>query len=487
MKKLSEIVKQLISTQVVGATDVMISSIEFDSRKVSDGTLFVAFTGTQVDGHSFIDTAIEKGAMAILCEKMPENCFPGIAYIQVGNTREALALVASYYYGHPSRELRLVGVTGTNGKTSIATLLYSVFRKLGYKTGLLSTVANYVDDIKYTATHTTPDSMAINHLLKEMVEVGCDYCFMEVSSHAIDQYRTTGLDFDGGIFTNLTRDHLDYHGSFAEYRDVKKRFFDQLGANAFAITNKDDKNGLIMVQNTKAKVKTYAIKSMADYKSAIIERHFNGMLLTLDGAELWVAFAGDFNASNLLAVYAGAVLLGQRKEDVLVQMSTLEPVDGRFETIRSNGGVNVIVDYAHTPDALKNVLETIAKIRTGKEVVYTVVGAGGNRDKGKRPLMAREALMNSDQVFFTSDNPRFEEPDTIIRDMMVGMSNEDLAKSIAITDRFQAIKTVIMMAKDGDVILIAGKGHEDYQDVKGVKHHFDDREVVRELFNTLNK
>ncbi len=487
MKKLADILKEINALEVIGAQDVNIASLEFDSRKVAAGAMFVAFSGTQFDGHAYIDASIEKGAVAILCEVLPASVQKHISYIKVENTREALALIASFMFDHPSRELTLVGVTGTNGKTSIATLLYNLTNKLGYKAGLLSTVANYINEMRFEATHTTPDSIAINHLMRQMVDAGCDYCFMEVSSHAIDQARTAGLDFNGGIFTNLTRDHLDYHGSFAEYRDAKKKFFDQLSKSAFALVNKDDKNGMVMVQNSNARRLTYALRTMADYQCSIIERHFNGMLLNFSGTECWVGFAGDFNASNLLAVYGAAMELGHSHEEVMVQMSTLKSVDGRFETIRSSSGINAIVDYAHTPDALTNVLETIDQIRTGTETVFTVVGAGGNRDKGKRPLMAKEALLKSDQVIFTSDNPRFEEPDEIIKDMMADLTPEDHAKSLAITDRYQGIKTAIAMAKPGDVILVAGKGHEDYQDVKGTKHHFDDREVIKELFEILKK
>ncbi len=480
---LSELLNDLKPTSIVGSTDIDITGVNIDSRRIKDGHLFVAMKGTQVDGHQFIPKAIQLGAKAVLCEDMPAEKAKGVCYIQVPSTEDAVGPVATAFYGHPSRKLKLVGVTGTNGKTTIATLLYNMFTRLGYKCGLLSTVCNYVVDEAIPADHTTPDPIELNALLARMVEAGCSYAFMECSSHAIAQKRIGGLTFAGGLFTNLTRDHLDYHKTFENYRDAKKAFFDNLPKEAFAVTNADDKNGMVMVQNTKAKVKTYSTRTMADFKGRIIECHFEGMYLDIDGHEVGVHFIGKFNVSNLLAVYAAAVLLGQKPEDVLVTLSTLHSVNGRLEPIHAPEGYTAIIDYAHTPDALENVLAAIHEVLDGKGHVITVCGAGGNRDKGKRPLMAQEAVKQSDKVIITSDNPRFEEPQDIINDMLAGLNAQQMKKVITIVDRREAIRTACMMAQKGDVILIAGKGHENYQDVKGVKHHFDDHEVVKEMFN----
>ena len=481
--KLSELLKYVKPTCIVGNEDIDITGVNIDSRKIEKGHLFVAMKGTQTDGHQFIPKALELGASAILCEDMPEEKAEGITYIQVSSTEGAVGPVATVFYGEPSQKLKLVGVTGTNGKTTIATLLYNMFRKFGHRCGLLSTVCNYIEEEAIPASHTTPDPIELNRLLCRMVEAGCEYAFMECSSHAIDQQRIGGLKFAGGLFTNLTRDHLDYHKTFENYRDAKKAFFDSLPKDAFAITNTDDKNGSIMVQNCKAKVKTYSTRSMADFRARIIECHFEGMYLEIDGKEVGVQFIGKFNVSNLLAVYGAAVMLGKKPEDILVILSTLKSVAGRLEPIRSKEGVTAIVDYAHTPDALENVLNAIHEVLDGKGgQVITVCGAGGNRDKGKRPLMAQEAAKQSDRVIITSDNPRFEEPQDIINDMLEGLNAQQRKKTISMTDRKEAIRTACMMAQKGDVILIAGKGHEDYQEIKGVKHHFDDREVVREIF-----
>ena len=490
--KLKDLLKNVKPLAVVGDADVEITGVNIDSRKIEQGHLFVAIKGTQTDGHRFIPKALELGAVAVLCEEIPENLSgktaedtDGVTYVQVASTEEAVGPVATVFYGEPSTKLKLVGVTGTNGKTTIATLLYNMFRKFGHKCGLLSTVCNYIEDEAIPADHTTPDPIELNRLLARMVEAGCEYAFMECSSHAIAQKRIGGLQFAGGLFTNLTRDHLDYHKTFENYRDAKKAFFDGLGKDAFAITNADDKNGSVMVQNCKATVKTYSTRSMADFRARIIECHFEGMYLDICGHEVGVQFIGKFNVSNLLAVYGAAVMLGKNPEDILVILSTLKSVAGRLEPIRSQDGVTAIVDYAHTPDALENVLNAIHEVLDGKGgQVITVCGAGGNRDKGKRPLMAQEAVKQSDRVIITSDNPRFEEPQDIINDMLAGLTPQQMKKVVSIVDRREAIKTAAMLAQKGDVILIAGKGHEDYQEVKGVKHHFDDREVVREIFNS---
>ena len=481
--KLTEILKNMAVKTVEGPADVDITDVDIDSRQVAPGHLFVAIKGTQTDGHRFIPKAEEQGAVAVLCEDMPAERREGVCYVQVASTETAVGPVATAFQGHPSEQLKLVGVTGTNGKTTIATVLYNMFRRLGYRCGLLSTVCNYIEGEPVAASHTTPDPIELNRLLRRMVDAGCQYVFMECSSHAIAQQRIGGLHFAGGIFTNLTRDHLDYHKTVENYRNAKKQFFDMLPKGAFAITNADDKNGLFMVQNTRATVKTYSIRQMADFRARIVECHFEGMYLEIDGREVGVQFIGKFNVSNLLAVYAAAMMLGQQPEDVLVAMSTLKSVAGRLEPIRSPEGFTAVVDYAHTPDALENVLRAIHEVLDGKEGrVITVCGAGGNRDKGKRPLMAQEAVRQSDRVIITSDNPRFEEPQDIINDMLAGLDAKQMKKVLTIVDRREAIRTACMMAQKGDVILIAGKGHEDYQEVKGVKHHFDDREEVRACF-----
>ena len=485
--KLTELLERLTYT-LEGSKDIdrEISSIEQDSRKVQAGCLFIAVRGTNVDGHSFIPQVISAGASAVVCETLPEELSNDVTYIKVDDCNLALAMLASAWNGYPSEQLTLVGVTGTNGKTTIATLLYRLFSKLGYPCGLLSTVCNYVIDREVPATHTTPDPLQLNNLLREMVEEGCAYAFMEVSSHSADQKRIGGLDFDGGIFTNLTRDHMDYHKTVENYLKAKKSFFDNLPAKAFALSNADDKNGEVMMQNTKARRRLYSVRTGADYTANIIEEAFEGMELqfSVGGKALCPVvthFVGRFNASNLAAVFGAAIELGANIDEVLVKMSELVPVNGRFEAIRSPKGFSAIVDYAHTPDALINVLEAIKEILGDKGRIITVVGCGGNRDKGKRPIMAKESALRSDRLVLTSDNPRFEEPDEIIKDMQAGLDSEELrAKTISITDRREAIRTALMIAEKGDVILIAGKGHEDYQDVKGTKHHFDDHEVVRE-------
>ena len=486
MRTLSEILNGIGDVAVTGDRNCPIVGIAFDSRKVLEGFLFAALPGTAVDGHRFIPTAIVNGAKAVLCEQLPENPDNSVTWIKSSNAAVTLGLMASNFYGNPSAAMTIVGITGTNGKTTTATLLYRLFKELGHKTGLLSTVCNYVDTKQVHATHTTPDPLQLQELMAEMVAAGCSHCFMEVSSHAIAQDRTAGIVFDGGVFSNLTHDHLDYHKTFAEYRDAKKKFFDQLGPKAFAITNIDDKNGLFMLQNTAARKLTYAAKTMADFKVKVIESHFDGMLINIDGKEVWTHFVGNFNAYNLLAVYSTAVSLGVDKEEVLRIISLLRPVDGRFETFKSPTGIYAVVDYAHTPDAIKNVLSAINGVRTGNETVFTVVGAGGDRDKTKRPEMAFEAAVASDKVILTSDNPRSEDPEVIISEMQKGVPANKTKNVVAITNRKEAIRTACMMAKPGDIILIAGKGHEDYQEIKGVKHHFDDREVIREIFNVTN-
>ena len=480
--KLNELLKTVKPTQIIGNADIEITGVNIDSRKIQKGHLFVAIKGTQVDGHAYITKAIEQGAAAILLETMPDEKAEGVCYVAVASTEEAVGKVATLFNGDPTRKLKLVGVTGTNGKTTIATLLYNMFRAFGHKCGLLSTVCNYIDGEALPTTHTTPDPIELNSLLGRMADEGCEYVFMECSSHAIAQKRIGGLHYAGGIFTNLTRDHLDYHKTFENYRDAKKAFFDSLGKDAFAITNADDKNGMVMVQNTKATVKTYSTRSLADFKAKIIECHFEGMYLDICGNEVGVQFIGKFNVSNLLAVYGTAVMLGKNPADILVVLSTLKSVSGRLEPIRSKEGYTAIVDYAHTPDALENVLNAIHEVLGGKGHVITVCGAGGNRDKGKRPLMAQEAVRQSDKVIITSDNPRFEEPQDIINDMLAGLTAQQMKKVVSIADRREAIRTACMLATKGDVILVAGKGHEDYQEIKRVKHHFDDREVSRDIF-----
>ncbi|AXG75261.1 UDP-N-acetylmuramoyl-L-alanyl-D-glutamate--2,6-diaminopimelate ligase [Flavobacterium arcticum] len=484
---LKDILYKTAIEAVKGTTDVMVNAITFDSRTVSFGDAFVAIVGTQSNGHDYIEKAISLGAVAIVCETLPENEVEGVTYVRVKNSKEALAFMASNYYDTPSKNLKLVGVTGTNGKTTIASLLYQLFKNAGYKTGLLSTVKIMVGDTEYKATHTTPDSLTINKYLKEMTDVGVEYCFMEVSSHGIHQSRTAGLHFVGGIFTNLSHDHLDYHNSFAEYRDVKKRFFDELPTTAFALINGDDKNGMVMLQNTKAKKLTYALKTYADYKAQILENQLSGLLLKINEQEVWVKLIGTFNAYNLLAIYGAAVNLGLESQEVLRLMSELESVSGRFQFIVSENKVTAIVDYAHTPDALENVLKTIDAIRTRNEQLITVVGCGGNRDTTKRPIMAHVASSMSDKVIFTSDNPRNEVPETIIEDMEKGVEPQNYKKTIAVVDRKQAIKTACQLASPNDIILIAGKGHETYQEIKGIRNHFDDMETVTELLAQLNK
>ena len=480
--KLKNLVSKLNVLEVKGDLERDICGVQIDSRQVGEGHLFIAVRGTVADGHNYIGKALEQGAAAILCETIPADAAENITFVRVENTEQVVGQVATTFYGDPTSKMKLVGVTGTNGKTTIATVLYEMFRYMGHKAGLLSTVCNYIDDEAIPTEHTTPDPITLNALLARMVEEGCEYAFMEVSSHSVVQNRIGGLKFAGGLFTNITRDHLDYHKTFENYIKAKKLFFDNLPKEAFAITNADDKNGMVMVQNTKAQVKTYSVQSPADFKAKIIECHFEGMYLNINGKEVGVQFIGKFNVSNLLAVYGAAIMLGKEEQEVLVALSAMKPVNGRFEALRSPSGYTAIVDYAHTPDALENVLNAIHGVLDGKGEIITVCGAGGNRDKGKRPLMAREAVKQSDRVIITSDNPRFEEPQDIINDMLAGLDEEQMKKVIAIVDRRQAIKTACMMAKRGDVILIAGKGHEDYQDVKGVKHHFDDKEEVRACF-----
>lgn len=480
--KLEELLSCIKVNQYIGNRDLEIQGLEIDSRNIKPGYLFIAIKGTAADGHAYIGKAIENGAQAVLCMEIPETQDPKVTYIQVADTEAVVGQVATTFYGNPTSKMKLVGVTGTNGKTTIATLLFNMFKKMGYKCGLCSTVCNYIQDEAIPTCHTTPDPITLNQLLGRMADEGCAYAFMEVSSHAVAQKRIGGLTFAGGIFTNLTRDHLDYHKTFENYRNAKKAFFDGLPQGAFAITNADDKNGMIMVQNTAATVKTYSMMKMADFNGKILEESFDGMYLSINGQEVSVPFIGRFNVYNLLAVYAATIMLGKEPMETLVNLSTMRPVNGRFETIRSKNGVTAIVDYAHTPDALVNVLNTINDIVKGKSTVITVCGAGGNRDKGKRPIMAREAADHSDRVIITSDNPRFEKPEDIIKDMTDGLSAEQAKKVITITNRKEAIKTACMMAQPDDVILVAGKGHENYQEIEGVKHHFDDHEIIKECF-----
>ena len=481
--ELEKLLHTLETPEIIGNTGIDITGVHCDSRNIKEGFLFVAIKGSQSDGHVFIGQAIEMGAKAIVCQVFPENMPVGVTFIKVNDSAETLGRIASVFYGEPSKHLKLIGVTGTNGKTTIATLLYQTFKKLGYKTGLLSTICNYIHDMEVPATHTTPNPIELNVLLSQMVSIGCDYAFMEVSSHAIDQKRIAGLHFTGGIFTNLTRDHLDYHPSFEAYRDAKKAFFDYLPDTAFALTNSDDKNGFFMLQNTRAKKHTYSILSLADFKGKIIEKHFDGTVMQINGKEIVTQFVGKFNAQNLLAVYGMAMLLEQNSDEIMLIISSLCSVSGRFQTFHSPEGFTAIVDYAHTPNALTNVLSAIQEVLSGKGKIITVVGCGGNRDKGKRPLMAKEAARLSDYVILTSDNPRFEEPEDIIRDMEEGLTCVPKTKTLKITDRKEAISTACFLAKAGDIILIAGKGHEKYQDVKGIKYHFDDREIVLSIFN----
>ena len=487
MKLLKDILYKVSVNTIYGDTNLEISQIDFDSRAVIEGSLFVAQKGVSVDGHLFIDKAIQLGATSVICEVLPEKKQDNITFIQVDDSNTSLAIIASNFYDNPSSKLKLIGVTGTNGKTTIASLLYQLYKKAGFKVGLLSTVQILVDTIVYESTHTTPDSVTINNYLNQMVIQGVTHCFMEVSSHGIHQKRTAGLDFSGGIFTNLSHDHLDYHNSFASYRDVKKTFFDSLPKTAFAITNLDDKNGAVMLQNTKAKKRTYALKTLADYKAKIIEKSFSGTLLSINGIEVWTKLIGNFNAYNLVAIIGAAYELGMDKLEALTIVSQLESVNGRFEHFVSDSGVIAIIDYAHTPDALKNVLETINDIKTDNEKLITVVGCGGNRDKTKRPKMAHIASQLSTQSIFTSDNPRTENPETILEEMEVGVSEENLIKVITISDRRQAIKTACKFSEAGDILLIAGKGHENYQEINGEQFYFDDLVEVKKYFNLLKK
>ncbi|MCD7900987.1 MAG: UDP-N-acetylmuramoyl-L-alanyl-D-glutamate--2,6-diaminopimelate ligase [Bacteroides sp.] len=480
--KLSDLLQRVQATQIIGSTEKEIKEVNIDSRLIESGHLFMAMKGTQTDGHTYIASAIEKGATAIVCEILPETLTEGITYIQVTDSEDAVGKIATTFFGNPTSKIDLVGVTGTNGKTTIATLLHNLFRYFGYKTGLISTVCNFIDEEALPTEHTTPDPITLNRLLGRMADEGCKYVFMEVSSHAIDQKRISGLKYAGGIFTNLTRDHIDYHKTMENYLKAKKKFFDDMPKSSFSLTNLDDKNGLVMTQNTRSRVYTYSLRSLSDFKGRILESHFDGMLLDFNNKEFFAQFIGKFNASNLLAVFGAAVLLGKKEEDVLLALSTLHPVAGRFDALRSPSGYTAIVDYAHTPDALVNVLNAIHEVLEGKGKVITVVGAGGNRDKGKRPIMAKESARLSDRVVITSDNPRFEEPQDIINDMMAGLDIEDRKKTLSIADRREAIRTACMMAEPGDVVLVAGKGHENYQEIKGVKHHFDDKEVIREIF-----
>ncbi len=487
MKSLAELLIGIHELKVIGDVTSMIDELAFDSRKVHSGTLFAALPGSTVDGHAYIDVAIQNGATVVLCETVPVNADSRITWVQTPDASVTFGKIAANFYDNPSQSLAVVGITGTNGKTTTATLLYRMFRELGHKVGLLSTVCNFIDGQQLVATHTTPDPLQIQQLMAKMVAAGCTYCFMEVSSHAIDQDRIAGIDFAGGVFSNLTHDHLDYHKTFAEYRNAKKKFFDNLSAQSFAITNLDDKNGMFMLQNSAAKKITYALKTLADFKVKVLESHFDGMLISLDGTEVWTHFVGNFNASNLLAVYGTALSLGADREEVLRIISLLKPVDGRFETFKSPTGIFAVVDYAHTPDAIKNVLSAINEVRTGNETLFTIVGAGGDRDKTKRPEMALEAAKASNKVILTSDNPRSEDPEVIISEMAKGVPADKAANVLSITNRKEAIRTACMMARPGDIILIAGKGHEDYQEIKGVKYHFDDREVIREIFNVTNQ
>lgn len=481
--RLQQLLAAIVPLEIKGDIALDIEGVNTNSRLIRPRHLFIAVKGTQTDGHSFIGNAIEQGATAILTScPIPSEVPEGVTFIRVENTETAVGSIATTFYGDPSRHLQLVGVTGTNGKTTVATVLYRLFRGMGHKAGLLSTVCNYIDDRPVEATHTTPDAISLNRLLAQMVEAGCQYAFMECSSHAIHQQRIGGLTFAGGIFTNLTRDHLDYHGTFDNYRDAKKLFFDTLPQRAFAITNADDRNGRVMVQNCTADIRTYSTRSAADFKGRIVEESIEGMLLDIDGREVSVPFVGRFNVSNLLGVYGAAICLGKAPEDILRVLSTLRPVNGRFEAIRSPRGFSAVIDYAHTPDALENVLTAIREIVGSRGHIITVCGAGGNRDKGKRPLMAQEAARRSDRLIITSDNPRFEEPQDIIDDMLAGLDKEQMSRTVSIADRREAIRCAVMMAEAGDVILVAGKGHEPYQEVKGVKHHFDDHEEVRAAF-----
>jgi len=485
LKLLSDILYKTRLEEIIGSTNVAISSVTFDSRKVKKDSLFIATRGTASDGHHYIEVAIENGAVAVVCEDLPETLNENITYVKVLDSSASLGYIACNFYDNPSEKLKLVGITGTNGKTTTVTLLFNLFRGLGYNVGLLSTVENKINTTVIPSTHTTPDALALNELLAKMVDAGCQFAFMEVSSHAIVQHRITGLKFTGAAFSNITHDHLDYHKTFEEYIRAKKMFFDNLQDDAFALTNKDDRNGSVMLQNTKAKKYSYGLKSVADFKCRVVENHLNGLLLSIDNQEVWVKLIGSFNAYNVLVVYSIALLLKQDKVQVLTTLSNLNSVEGRFQYIKSKNGIVAIVDYAHTPDALKNVLETIKDIRSGNEQVITLVGCGGDRDSTKRPIMAQIACEYSNKVILTSDNPRSEDPEAILNQMQAGISPVEMKKTLRISDRKEAIRTAVAFAKEGDIILIAGKGHEKYQEIKGVKHPFDDFEIVKENFNTL--
>lgn len=486
MKTIKQLFESIAGATVYGNDSLSINNLVYDSRKATKGSLFFAIKGTQADGHAFIDKVIEQGASAIVCEVLPTILQQSTCYIQVANSQKTMALVAATFFNHPSTQLKLTAVTGTNGKTTVATLLFKLFRSFGHRVGLLSTVNNQINDAILPSTHTTPDSIRVNELLREMVDAGCSYCFMEASSHAIDQHRIAGLHFAGTIFNNITHDHLDYHLTFENYIKAKKQLFDEVNEDSFALTNKDDKNGMVMLQNTKATKYTYGLTTLADFKAKIIENDFNGMLLNIDGEEAWFRLVGNFNAYNLLAVYGAAFLLGKDKTSIIQHLSSLESVKGRFEALRSTNGVIGIVDYAHTPDALQNVLETINSIRTQNEQLITVVGCGGNRDAAKRPLMAEVATELSTKVIFTADNPRNEDPEIIIDEMQKGVKPLHYKKTLRITDRKEAIKAAVAMAQKGDIILIAGKGHETYQEIKGEKHPFDDTQVLRDCYSLFN-
>lgn len=485
MKHLSNYLEAVEYLDKKGELNPVVETITFDSRKAAKGALFVAIKGSTVDGHSFISKAVAAGCSAVVCEEYPQDVSDKVTFIRVKNSSVALAQLAAFHFDYPAEKLKVVGVTGTNGKTTIATLLYKLSIKLGYVSGLCSTVANFIGEEKVEATHTTPDAWSLQGLMAQMVEAGCTYCFMEVSSHAIDQNRVATIPFIGGIFTNLSHDHLDYHKTFEAYLKAKKTFFDQLGTSSFALSNSDDKNGAVMLQNTKAEKKYYSARNVADYRVKVVESLFEGMHLEINGKEVWTPFIGSFNASNLVAVYGAACLLGWNDDNLLAALSTLQPVDGRFETIRSKNGVTAVVDYAHTPDALKNVLETLNQIRSSENNLISVIGAGGNRDPFKRPVMAAEAVKQSSRVILTSDNPRFEDPETIINQMKEGVQIADQHKVLSITNRKEAIRTACSLAHSGDVVLVAGKGHETYQEVKGVRTHFDDREIIKEFFAQL--
>lgn len=481
MKKLNDILQGLTINELIGSKDMMIKNVVFDSRKVTEGSLFVAQKGLAFDGHQFIDLAIQNGAIAVVCQEMPATIKDTVCYIQLDDSRRALGIIAAEFYDHPSKKLKLVGVTGTNGKTTIVTLLYNLFRELGYKTGLLSTIENRIGDVHLSATHTTPDSIQINQMLQEMVKSGVEYCFMEVSSHAVKQDRICGLHYSGSVFTNLTHDHLDYHPTFDDYLKAKKGFFDQLPPSAFALSNTDDKRGEVMLQNTKAKKYTYGLRGVADFNTKIISSQFDGLELEIEKQNVWFKLIGRFNAYNLLAVYSTAVLLGEDQLKVLTLMSNIAPAEGRFEQIHTADQKTIIIDYAHTPDALENVLNTIASIRSGNEQLITLIGAGGNRDKTKRPLMAQIACNKSDKVILTSDNPRDEDPDQIIEDMKAGLDVLQIRKAMSITNREEAIKVALTIANAGDIVLIAGKGHEKYQIIKGKSLPFDEKEIVKKI------